>query len=325
MALDPIMLQRELQLIINSLKPIAHLFNDPLLTDVFCSTQGNISTKAFGRAVRDEPITLSVEQRNAILKQIAQHMEITIDYTNYPVLEGTIPIPDWKSRITGIFPPFVDEPSFAIRRPPQRIYTLEEYVHNNQLSSEKYDLIISHIKSKKNIIISGSTGSGKTTFINAIIKKKAEFFPADRFYIIQDNNELQCDAKYTDMILIRREQAVRAVQLSLRYSPDSIIFGEVRDGIVMNELLDAWNTGHPGGITSIHANSSASTITRIETLLRQKYAGSLPDIHEMVDLIVHLKRNPATGMKVTEVMQVKNQIKPMIEGILERAEAIIEN
>jgi type IV secretion system protein VirB11 len=324
MALDPLMNQRELTLITNSFKPIAYLFDDPLLTDIFCSSKGAISTKAFGRAIQDEPIILSPEQRFAILNQIAQHMNMNINLMEYPVLEGTIPIPGWNSRITATYPPWVDNPSFAIRRPPQRIYTLEEYVQNNQLSPDKYGLITSYIKNKKNIIVSGSTGSGKTTFLNACIKKKSEYFPADRYYIIQDNNELQCEAKYIDLILIHREQAVRAVQLAMRYAPNSIIFGEVRDGIVMNELLDAWNTGHPGGLTSIHANSSSFTLIRIETLLRQKYAGELPDIREMIDLIIHLKQNSATGMKVTEVMETKNQTKPMIEDILQHVEAVLE-
>jgi type IV secretion system protein VirB11 len=75
----------------------------------------------------------------------------------------------------------------------------------------------------------------------------------------------------------------------------------------MAELLDAWNTGHPGGITSLHANTSLSTITRIQTLLRQKYRGKLPNITELVDLIIHLEKAPTTGIVVNEMMEMKNQ------------------
>jgi type IV secretion system protein VirB11 len=304
--------KRELDNIRFNLRQLEELFKDPKLTDIFCSKEGKISYKKFGRDIENSDITLPVSQRFQLLNQIAKYMELNINFFEYPVLEGTIPVPEWKNaRITAIFPPWIVAPSFTIRKPPEKIYTLEDYAANGQLSPERYELIVRYIKENKNIIVSGGTGSGKTTLVNAIIKKKCEFYPKHRYYIVQDVSELQCDGEYADMPVIRNDQATLAVLLSLRYTPNCIIFGEVRKGAVMAELLDAWNTGHPGGVTTIHANSSAATITRIRKLLLDHYPGeaSLPDLNEYIDLIIYIRKDKKTGIIIDEIMEMKKNEK----------------
>jgi type IV secretion system protein VirB11 len=303
--------KRELDNIRFNLRQLEYLFNDPKLTDIFCSIEGSISFKKFGKDIENSDIILTVSQRFQLLNQIAKYMELNINFFEYPVLEGTIPVPEWKNaRITAIFPPWIVAPSFTIRKPPEKIYTLEDYVTNGQLSREHYEVIVRHIKDNKNIIVSGGTGSGKTTLVNAIIKKKCEFYPKHRYYIVQDVSELQCEGEYADMPVIRSEQATLAVLLSLRYSPNFIIFGEVRKGAVMAELLDAWNTGHPGGVTTIHANSSAATITRIRKLLLDHYPGeaSLPNLNEYIDIIIYIQKDKKTGIVINEIMEMKKNI-----------------
>jgi type IV secretion system protein VirB11 len=302
--------KRELDNIRFNLRQLEELFIDPKLTDIFCSKEGNISFKKFGKDIENSDITLTVSQRFQLLNQIAKYMELNINFFEYPVLEGTIPVPEWKNaRITAIFPPWIVEPSFTIRKPPEKIYTLEDYVTNGQLTHERYELVTGYIKENKNIIVSGGTGSGKTTFVNAIIKKKCEFYPNHRYYIVQDVSELQCDAQYADMPIIRSDQSILAVLLSLRYTPNFIIFGEVRKGAVMAELLDAWNTGHPGGVTTIHANSSAATITRIRKLLLDHYLNesSLPDLNEYIDVIIYIRKDKETGIVIDEIMEMKKR------------------
>jgi len=300
--------RRELDNIRFNLRQLEDLFNDPKLTDIFCSKEGDVSYKKFGTEIENSGITLPVSQRFQLLNQIAKYMELNINFFEYPVLEGTIPVPEWKNaRITAIFPPWIVAPSFTIRKPPEKIYTLEDYVANRQLSPEHYEIIVRNIKENRNIIVSGGTGSGKTTLVNAIIKKKCEFYPKYRYYIVQDVSELQCDGEYADMPVIRSEQATLAVLLSLRYTPNVIIFGEVRKGAVMAELLDAWNTGHPGGVTTIHANSSAATITRIRKLLLDHYSSeaSLPDLNEYIDIIIYIQKDKETGIAINEIMEMK--------------------
>jgi type IV secretion system protein VirB11 len=300
--------ERELDNIRYNLRMLIPFLNDPTLTDIFCSTEGKVSVKRFGQVIRDTDVVLTMSERMQLLNQIAKYMEQNIDFDAYPVLEATIPVPEWKNaRITGIFPPWVPGPSFTIRKPPEEIYLLENYVQNGQLSEQHYEIIVDYIKSRKNIIIAGSTGSGKTTLSNALIQKKCEFFPDDRYFIVQDVSELQCNTRYAEMIIIRSDQAIRAVTLSLRYTPNCIIFGEVRKGSVMAELLDAWNTGHPGGLTTIHSNSSELTITRIKKLLLDHYPSeaSLPDLHEYIDLIIYIRQDKKTGVLIDDVMEMK--------------------
>jgi len=108
-------------------------------------------------------------------------------------------------------------------------------------------------------------------------------------------------------LYIRKEQAVIAIQTALRWTPKRIIFGELRSGEVAAELLEAWNTGHPGNVTTIHADSAASTIPRIEGLLRQIIKGQLPDLAESIHLIVHLKNKCVVeALTVSEIREGKN-------------------
>ena len=300
--------ERELDNIRYNLRELVPFLNDPALTDIFCSADGIISVKRFGQPIDNTGVTFTMSDRLQLLNQIAKYMEQNIDFFRYPVLEATIPVPEWKNaRITGIFPPWVSGPSFTIRKPPEKIYMLEDYVRNGQLSEKRYETIVNYLRDKKNIIIAGSTGSGKTTLSNALIQKKGELFPNDRYFIVQDVSELQCNTKYAEMIIIRSDQAISAVTLSLRYTPNCIIFGEVRKGSVMAELLDAWNTGHPGGLTTIHANSAELTTTRIKKLLLDHYPGeaSLPDLHEYIDLIIYIKQDKKTGVIINDVMEMK--------------------
>lgn len=317
------MRERELDNIRDGLKLILELFKDPTLTDIFVSDNGDLSAKRFGKPITDvikngKILNLAVSHRTLVLSQIAKYMGLNLDFFLYPVLEATIPVPELKNaRITGIFPPWLQAPSFTIRKPPEKIYTLEQYVEADQLGKDQYETICRYIKDKKNIIIAGSTGSGKTTFLNAAIQKKTEYFPSYRFFIVQDVAEIQCNAKYVTPVIIRADQAIKAVQLSLRYTPDCIIFGEIRKGEVMHEMLDAWNTGHPGGLTTIHANSSILAITRIKKLLLDVLnENSLPNLNEYIDLIVYLQRDYKTGIKVSELYEMKKMHSVELESIM---------
>ena len=236
--------KRQMELILYSLSEIRHLFTDDNVTDIWIDN-GNVSKKEFGKKRENTGIHLSQQQCKNILVQIANHMGLTIDYEKYPVLEGTIPYYD--ARITGVMK-WTKNPFITIRKRPIHVYTIDDYVKNGQCTKERAEKIKHAIKFKKNILVSGGTGSGKTTFTNAIIHQMAEYTPNDSFYIVEDNAELQCKAQYAQMLTIKTEEEMSAVKLSLRCSPDRIIFGEIRDGRVLWALLDAWNTGHPGGV-----------------------------------------------------------------------------
>ena len=150
------------------------------------------------------------------------------------------------------------------------------------------------------------TGSGKTTLVNAIIDKMVEFTPDDRFYIVEDASEIKCHAKDLFPIWADGKDCLKAVGTAMRCNVSRIIFGELRYGDVTNELLKAWNSGHTGGITTVHANSALTMISRIRDLLREVIPGELPDVAQSVQLLVHMipTRNGPIVNEVVETSQM---------------------
>ncbi len=237
--------KRQRDLILYSLDALAPYFKDDKVTDIWVDN-GNVSIKEFGKKREFCGVKLSRQQCKNILVQIANFMDLNIDYDHYPVLEGTIPYYD--ARITGVIKKWTKNPFITIRKRPTKIFSIDEYVERGQCTRERAEKIKQAIKFRKNILVSGGTNSGKTTFTNAVILEMEKNTPNDSFYIVEDNAELQCHAQFAQLLTIETEDAMNAVKLSLRCSPDRIIFGEIRDGRVLWALLDAWNTGHPGGV-----------------------------------------------------------------------------
>lgn len=307
---------REIAIIKHSLQALAPLFEDDNITDIWVDVKGIVSYKKFGKERTNTIIILEAQKVKNIIVQIARHTDIPIDYINYPVFEGTIPI--YEARLTGIFPPWVSVPTITIRKPPKKIYTLTNYLDDKRITKTKYDTVISFIQQKKNILVTGGTNSGKTTFTNAILQKMTEFTPNDSFYVVEDTAELQCKAQYYTPIKIRSEDAFKAVRLALRSSPDRIIFGEIRDGPVLWALLDAWNTGHPGGVSTLHANNAEGAFLRMHMLLSQCFT-TIPPVNQFIDLIIHLKRDPKLGIIIDEIITIADYSTEQIEEIVQRA------
>jgi type IV secretion system protein VirB11 len=274
-------------------------FDLKTVTNVYVYGDGNVQVDDFEKGVFEPGLNIGIPGRMRIINSIASVSDTPIDYWARPTLEAVIP--GYNIRTTAILPPWTETPEISFRRPADRIFTLEEYLERGRISAAFYDTVVSVIERRGNIVVSGSTGSGKTTFTNACIEKMREFTPDDRFYIVEDTPELQCKSRNKTQLYIRKEQAVLAIQTALRWSPKRIIFGEIRNGEVAVELLEAWNTGHPGNITTVHADSAKSTVSRIEGLLRQKITGSLPDLRDTVNLVVHLSFLRGFGPRVDEV------------------------
>ena len=294
--------ERRMENLLGDLDRLIPFFEAKTVTDIYIYDGGNVCIKEFGKKAYESGITLTSAERMRIINSLSSVVDIPIDKWTRPTLESIIP--KYNIRTTAIISPWLSSPQITFRRPADKIFTLEEYLEQDRISRELYDKIIFHLKSESNIVISGSTGSGKTTFSNACLEKLQEIDPDQRMYIIEDTYELQSRNPYKTQLYIRKEQAVVAIQTALRWTPKYIIFGEVRSGDVAVELLEAWNTGH-SGFTTIHANNSASTIPRIEGLLRQIIKGQLPDIANSIHLIVHLSNMPGFGPVVDEALTVR--------------------
>ena len=149
-----------------------------------------------------------------------------------------------------------------------RIFTLDDLVTQGVLESTSKETICSWIRRKFNILIAGGTGSGKTTLANAILQEIITQFPATRMLIIEDVPELKFDSKYSVGFTISEFFSMyEALRTTLRFRPDRIIMGEVR-GMEAYTLLKAWNTGHPGGVATIHANGVNEALHRFEACIR---------------------------------------------------------
>jgi type IV secretion system protein VirB11 len=294
---------RQMENLLGDLEPLVPFFETKTILNIYVYGDGAVQVDDFEKGLSDTGLYLSPAQRMRIINSLASVSDIPIDKWERPTLESIIPT--YNIRTTAIVPPWVQTPEITFRRPADKVFTLEEYFEQGRITGAQLDTLSGHIRERSNIVISGSTGSGKTTFTNACIEKMREYTPEDRFYIIEDTPELQCRSKNKTQLYIRKEQAVMAIQTALRWTPKRIIFGELRSGDVAVELLEAWNTGHPGNITTIHADSAASTITRIEGLLRQKITGVLPDLSGAIGLIVYLAYRRNFGPVVDDIRTVK--------------------
>lgn len=244
----------------------------------------------------------------------------------HPILETELPLDG--TRFEGIVPPVVRHPIFAIRLRPRRIFPLAEYESGGILTYKDdplnglrrrhdfatdvrglkhVEIIRAAVRAKKNILVVGSTGSGKTTLVNAILAALADLTPDDRVISIEDTTELQCALRnYLDLRAVGQVGMLDCLRACMRLKPNRIVVGEVR-GAEAHTLLKAWNTGHPGGAATVHANDGLSGLIRLESLIAE--ATSAPQqalIAEAVDLVIFVDDEPsvAAGRKVREVLLV---------------------
>ncbi len=237
------------------------------------------------------------------MNSIASILHKKVNYDN-PILEGEFPIDN--SRFAGQIPPIVAAPTFAIRKKAKLVFTLENYVEHKIMTENQMNAIKKAISSHENIVIVGGTSSGKTTLTNACIDYMSKIADEERIIIIEDTGEIQCNA--VNAVLFHTSLNVTITDLlktTLRMRPDRIIIGEVRDHTAL-DLLDAWSTGHSGGISTIHANNSKQALERIEGLVtRHPYAPKdiKTVISSAVNLIVNIRKT-GTTRKVEEIIKI---------------------
>jgi type IV secretion system protein VirB11 len=288
----------------DDVQPLLKYIDDPKCTDVYVVNNGKVIVRKFGEGKKVTGETLTAVKARAIILSAAAVTGKHIDVNDgFPKLETVLP-EIHNARFTGWLPPCVKFPEFTMRLPAKQVYSLENYVETHRLGKEDYDLICRYIKNRKNILVGGATGSGKTTFSNAVLKKMVEYTPNDAFYIVEDVSELQCEAADRTEILVEPKRADEAVITALRRTPDRIIFGEIRYGHVAYELLKAWNTGHTGNVTTIHADTAKSMIPRITDVLMEKI-NNPQGLVKAIQLCVHLSPTKSG---------------PIVDGILQTEE-----
>lgn len=301
----------------DDMKLIIPYLENPKITDIAIGHGGELIVEGIGMDKDFTGIFFDDATTTRIIYASASIMGAPADYKN-PAVEGTIEVSDYKIRFTGLLPPLAAErPMIFIRRPSDFIFTLEDFVEQGRLSKDKYELIVKHIKMESNIVLGGATGSGKTTMLAACIEKMREFTPDYRFYIVEDSEgEIKCNARDIVSIHAVGDETVDAVRRAMRCHVKKIIFGELRYGSTTNELLKAWNSGHKGGITTIHSDSALLTIEKLRMYLREVIIGELPDIAQSVQLIIHMIPTK-NGPIVNEVIETHQGIT---SGMVEELE-----
>lgn len=302
----PIVAERKLEALRHALGPhILDALSDPRVVEILANPDGRLVVDRLGEGRRDTGLRLSAEARERTIRLIADHVGETVTRED-PRLAGVLPTGE---RFQGMLPPIAPQPTFSIRKRPAVIWSLKDYVGQGVMTEHQAEILRAAAAQRRNLVICGGAGSGKTTLANAILAEPA--FSQDRVILIEDTPELQCSAWDLAPLLTRRHPksigVVDLVRDALRLRPDRIVVGEMRDGAAALETLKAWNTGHPGGLSTLHANSAAEALTRLEDLL----AEVLPQparrlIAQGVDQIVHIRRDPR-GRIVDEILAVEFQ------------------
>jgi type IV secretion system protein VirB11 len=207
--------------------------------------------------------------------------------------------------------PGADAPMFTIRRRAPQIWTLADYQRDGILTASQGGVLRAVIAQRRNILVAGGTGSGKTTLANALIAEIASIAPEHRLLIIEDTPEIQCASP--NAVILRANEANDALTMqrllmrAMRHRPDRIIVGEVRGAEALT-LIKAWNTGHPGGIATIHANDETEmdALRRLESLVGEATPAPMqPFIAMAVNLIVPIVRSgDQAGRRVGPLIRV---------------------
>jgi type IV secretion system protein VirB11 len=262
---------------------------DPLVIEVMVNPDGALRLDRLGEGRSDTGERLEPAQVERIIRLVASHARAEV-HADAPIVSAELP-PHGDGageRFEGVLPPVALAPCFSIRKPAAKIYTLLDYVSDGIMDADAARLLSLAVVERKNILVAGGTSSGKTTLANALLHEVGHL--DERVILIEDTRELQCAAPDTVALRTRPGSVSMAdlVRSTLRLRPDRIIVGEVR-GKEALEMLKAWNTGHPGGLATVHANSALSALYRLEQLI-QEVVVSVPRrlIAEAIDMIVFI-------------------------------------
>lgn len=299
-----VVVSRRRSALLRALGPaIAAALEEGDVVEALVNADGQVWLDRIGKGLVRTPYTLSPADRETAIRLLAHEAGDTVG-ADRPAL-ATI-LPDSAARIQALLPPLVEAPVLAIRKRPSRIYTLADYVNDRIATPEQAATLAAAVRDQRNIVVAGGTGSGKTTLLSALLAEEA--FKQSRVIILEDTAELQCASPNSVQLLTKRTDPPVTmrdlVQMTLRLRPDRIVVGEVRDGAAL-EVLKAWNTGHPGGLLTLHANSAPDALTRLEDLAME--ASAAPPtrlIAAAVNLVVFLARTEQ-GRRITEILHCR--------------------
>ena len=307
---EQIRLSRQLFHSFRKLDVLQELVEDETITEIMINGTDEIFLEREGRIIQSDRKFMSIEKLEDVIQQIVGRCN--------RVINESIPIVDARlengARVHAVVEPVaLDGPILTIRRFPDEPITMEKLISLGSVTRECVDFLAKLVQARYSILIGGGTGSGKTTFLNAL----SAYIPADeRVITIEDNAELQIQGVANLVRLEVKAANTRGgaevtirdlIKAALRMRPDRLIVGEVR-GAEAVDLLQALNTGHDGSLSTLHSNSSRDTGSRLETMALMGMDLPLEAVQRQivsgVDVLVHLGRMRDKSRKVLEVAEV---------------------
>ncbi len=312
-------------LILPFLRPIEHLILDDNISEIMVNAGSQVFIERNGALEAVPDIALSETALNAAVRNIARRLGDDVSETK-PILDSRLPD---GSRVAAVIrPSSIDGITLTIRKFNTRNFTMDDLIRIGTLSQPVADLLKSRVERHDNILISGGTGTGKTTLLNIL----TGFIPdEDRIILIEDTAEINIKKPNLVRFEARKEQngippiTIRdLLRATLRHRPDRIIVGEIRGGEAF-DLLQALNTGHSGTLSTIHANSAAQALQRFTSCVLQSgvdlpYRAIKSHIADSIQLLVHIERQHGKRL-VSQILEIqaysgdsdKYQLKTLFE------------
>ena len=295
-------------MILPFLRPIKSLLLDESVSEIMGNPDASWWYERDGIVCREETVHFDAGKLRTGLEVIANHLGKRLDEDN-PLLHAQLPD---GSRIAAVIPPVVrPAPALTIRKFTSRRYTVDDLIVRGTLTPTLAEYLSEQIANGKTLLISGGTGTGKTTLLNIL----AQVIPEqERIVVIEDTAELRIEKPNVLSVECQTDTFKARISFddllksALRWRPDRIILGEVR-GIEARTLLDSFNTGHAGSLATIHANSAEKALYRFANLVIRSHSQSTfsdaeAEIGEAVNFIVHLERKPGRRI-VREVLGLR--------------------
>jgi len=296
------------EIILPFLKPIEHLILDDAISEVMVNGHDHIFIEKAGFIEPVQDVILGEKSLMVAVKNIARRLGDDISESK-PILDSRLPD---GSRVAAVIPPCsVDGVTLTIRKFNARHFGVEDLVQAGTLERWLANRLEGYVLARKNILISGATGSGKTSMLNALGK----FIPSDeRVLLIEDTSEIHMGQDNLVRFEARQPQnGLPAVTIrdllkaSLRHRPDRLILGEIR-GSEAFDLLQLLNTGHAGSLSTVHATSARQALARFTSCVLQSgvdlpYRAVKTNVGDSVNVVVHLERRPGRRF-VSEVVEI---------------------
>lgn len=291
------------------LRPIEHLIRDDSVSEIMVNGASRVFIERDGVLEQVPDLTLSEKSLMVAVKNIARRLGDDISEQK-PILDSRLPD---GSRVAAVIPPCsIHGVTLSIRKFNSRRFTIEDLELIGSLEADLVRQLPTYVETRRNILISGGTATGKTTLLNAL----GRFIPdEDRILLIEDTSEIQLEKPNLVRFEARQAQlGLTAVTIrdllkaSLRHRPDRIILGEIRGGEAF-DLLQLLNTGHSGTLSTVHASSAAQALSRFTSCVLQSgvelpYQAIKNNIADSLNILIQLERRPGKRF-VSEILEIR--------------------